>query len=164
MHPEAYEWVWQHAHTRPGRGLDIGGRNINGCTRDLYPAVDWTVLDIEPGPGVDIVADASTWTPDREYDLVLCTETFEHTPAWPQICATAYQACASGGLLVLTMAGPGRGEHSAIDGGPLRPGEYYGNIDPDELSSALAGVGFTDVTVDYQPRPGDTRAVARKGV
>lgn len=164
MHDEAREWVWQHAHTRPGRGLDIGGRDVNGHCRDLFPAIGWTVLDIDPGPGVDIVADASTWTPDREYDLVLSTEVFEHTASWPEICATAYRACAPGGLLVLTMAGPGRGAHSAVDGGPLRAGEYYGNVSPDELRTVLTAIGWTDVVVDYLHRPGDTRATARRGM
>ena len=164
MHTEAHDWVLRHAHARPGRGLDIGGRNINGTCRHLFTAVGWTVLDIEPGPGVDVVADAATWTPDGEYDVVLCTEVFEHTGVWPEICATAYKACAPGGLLVLTMAGPGRAEHSAVDGGSLRAGEHYANVEPDQLRTVLTELGWTDVVVDYLHRSADTRAVARKGV
>lgn len=163
MHPEAREWVSRYASADPISVLDIGGRDINGTSRDLFAAAEYTVLDIAAGPGVDIVADAATWTPDREYDLVLCTEVFEHTPSWPQICATAHKACRPGGRVVLTMAGPGRPEHSAVDGGwTLHPGEHYANIHPHDLLQALEAAGWRDIIVDRQDSPADVRATAVK--
>jgi len=164
MHEQAYQWVARHATADPVAVLDIGGRNINGSVRDLFPgAAPYVALDIRPGDGVDIVADAATWTPDREYDVVVCTEVFEHTADWPQICATAHKALRPGGQLILTMAGPGRPPHSAVDGGwTLHEGEYYGNVAPTELQAVLEGCGFADVVVDYQTSPADTRAVAIK--
>lgn len=162
MHDAAYQWVALHASADPVAVLDIGGRNINGSVRDLFPhATTYMAVDIRPGVGVDVVADAATWEPDRTYDVVVCTEVFEHTASWPAICGTAYRALRPGGQLILTMAGPGRALHSAIDGGwQLHPGEYYGNVDPGELERVLKACGFTDITVDYQPSPADTRAVA----
>lgn len=166
MHAEAYSWVRDHAPELAGHVLDIGGRNINGSARDaifLRPGLGtFTVLDILPGDGVDIVADASTWVPDRAYDLVICCEVFEHTYVWPDILDTILAALRPGGLAILTMAGPGRAPHSAFDGGPMQPGEYYANVGPGELEVALKDAGFAGVTVDYQPGPADTRAVAFK--
>lgn len=164
MHTEAYAWVQRHATTEPVTVLDIGGRNINGTVKDLFPnAAVYLAMDIADGPGVDVVADAATWTPDREYDVVVCCEVFEHTAVWPQICRTAFTACASGGLFIATMAGPGRPAHSAVDGGwQLWPGEYYGNVDPGRLERELKACGFVDVIVDQQFRPADVRAVAVK--
>ncbi len=164
MHIEAYSWVRDHATASAVSVLDIGGRNINGSVRDLFPgAAPYTALDILPGDGVDIVADASTWTPDRKYDVVVCTEVFEHTASWPAICGTVFRSLRPEGKAILTMAGPGRAPHSAIDGGwQLHPGEYYGNVDPGELERVLKACGFADITVDYQPSPADTRAVATK--
>ena len=163
MHTEAYEWVRAHATSEPVEVLDIGGRNVNGTSRDHFlNATRYTVIDIAEGPGVDIVADASTWTPDREYDVVVCTEVFEHTDVWPDICRTAHKACKPGGRLILTMAGPGRGGHSAVDGGHLRPGEYYGNVDPERLRDTLEACGFKQVVIDSQPSPADVRAVATR--
>jgi len=163
MHPEAFNFVRDHAVDTPVSVLDLGGRNVNGSIRELFPkATSWTALDIRDGEGVDIVADAADWVPDRLYDVVVSTELFEHTPVWPEICATAFKACRPGGLLILTMAGPGRPEHSAVDGGPLRPSEYYGNVGPWQLRRVLEEVGFTDVVIDSQPAPADTRAVATK--
>jgi SAM-dependent methyltransferase len=162
MHYEAYDWVARHATDDTVAVLDLGGRDINGSVRDLFPGADpYVSLDIADGPGVDVVADASTWTPDREYDVLVCCEVFEHTAAWPQICATAYKALRPGGTLILTMAGPGRPEHSAVDGGwVLHPGEHYGNVEPGHLLAVLEECGFANVTVDQQAIPADVRAYA----
>lgn len=164
MHPEAMGWVARYATTDPVTVLDLGGRDINGSPRHLFPgATVYTVIDIAPGDGVDIVADAATWTPDRTYDVVVCTETFEHTPQWPAICRTAYAACAAGGMFVATMAGPGRPEHSAVDGGwTLHPGEHYENVRPDDLRSVLGQIGWRDIIIDQQSWPADVRSVAWK--
>jgi hypothetical protein len=164
VHPEAHEWVSRVATDEPITVLDIGGRDVNGTCRSLFPNADYTVLDIRPAENVDIVADAATWTPDREYDLMLCTEVFEHTEVWPAICMTAYKAVRAGGQFIVTCAGPGRPPHSAVDGRfALHPGEYYANVDPDELRAVLAECGFEDITVEFRANPCDTRAVATKG-
>lgn len=161
MHPEAHQWVAAHATTEPVMVLDIGGRNVNGTVRDLFPESAYTALDVRPGDGVDIVADAAVWHPDgRAWDVVVCTEVFEHTPDWKLICATAYAALRDGGMFVATMAGPGRPEHSAVDGGPLQTGEYYDNIEPDDLYAALTACGFREIVVDEQHNPNDVRCVA----
>lgn len=164
MHTEAHQWVERYKTNQPVTVLDLGGRDINGSVRDLFPnAAVYTVLDIADGPNVDIVADASTWTPDREYDVVVSSETFEHTETWPKICGTAYTACRSGGVFITTMAGPGRPEHSAVDGGwTLHPGEYYGNVEPAALHAVLIDVGFVEVVVDQQSRPADVRSYCTK--
>lgn len=163
MHAEAFAWVVQHATQDGVTVLDIGGRNVNGSIRDLFPnATEYIAVDIREGDGVDVVADAATWVPDQEYDVVVSTETFEHTAVWPEICNTMFKALKPGGKLILTMAGPGRSEHSAVDGGPLRPGEYYGNVDPELLRHTLVSAGFRQVVVDSRVSPADTRAVATK--
>jgi hypothetical protein len=158
VHPAAREWVARWATADPVTVLDVGGRNINGSSRDLYPHAHYVSLDLHPGPGVDVVADAAIWVPDRLYDIVVCTEVFEHTEAWPQLCMTAFKAC--GQLFIATMAGPGRKQHSGVDGAALQPGEWYENIDPDMLERVLYETGFATVTVDVAGL--DVRAVAEK--
>ncbi len=148
MHAEALEWVRHHATDKEVAVLEIGGRNINGTSRDCFPNADYTALDIIEGKGVDVVADATTWEPDKEYDVVVITEVFEHTPDWPALLRTAYAALRKGGKLICTMAGPGRDPHSAVDGGQLREGEYYLNIEPDDLEDVLTKTKFTKVKVN----------------
>jgi SAM-dependent methyltransferase len=111
---------------------------------------------------VGVIADAASWVPDREHDVVLAVELFEHTPVWPQIVRTAYRALRPAGLFVATMAGPGRPPHGALGHPYLLPGEHYANIHPDALLDALKGAGFADITVDQQASPADVRAVARR--
>lgn len=164
MHTEAFDYVAQFRSDEPLTVLDIGGRNVNGTVRDLFPNAAYIALDILPGEGVDIVANAAGWTPDRAYDLVVCTEVFEHTEEWPQILKVAAAACKPTGRIVLTMGGPGRPEHSAIDGGPMRPGEHYGNVAPEDLEVGLLAAGWTNVDVEYRPSPADTRATATRAV
>jgi hypothetical protein len=149
MHPEALAWVERYATSEPLSILDVGGRHINGTPRALFPGADYTVLDIRDGVNVDVVADAATWTPDRDYDGIVCTEVFEHADVWPQICATAHKACRSGGFLIVTCAGPGRAVHSGVDGGPdLHSGETYANIDPAELQAVLEDCGWRHIIID----------------
>ena len=160
-------WVAAHATTDPVSVLDIGGRDVTGpwggSPRPLFPnATAYRVLDIADGPDVDVVADAATWVPDREYDIALCVELFEHTDSWPAICATAFAALAPGGTFIATMAGPGRPPHGARGASGLELGEHYANIRPERLAAVLNRVGFADVTVDVQPSPADVRAVATR--
>jgi SAM-dependent methyltransferase len=162
VHEEARAYVEAHRTDEALAVLEVGGRQINGGVRDLFPnATPYVSLDIAEGDAVDIVANAATWTPDRLYDLVVCTEVFEHTPEWPEILATMAKACRPGGRLVLTMAGPGRSPHGA-SGGPHEPNEHYANVEPDHLRAQLATTGWTNVQVDYLHPPGDTRATATR--
>lgn len=154
------QWVSRWATGEPITVLDMGGQDLNGSCRGLFPAADYTVLDIADGPGVDVVADAATWTPGRAYDLVLSTEVFEHTPDWAAICRTAHAACRPGGVFVVTCAGPGRYPHSGRAATGLQPGEYYQNLDVDGLRGGLDGAGFTEVHV--QQAGLDLQASARK--
>lgn len=142
MQPSARGWAAGWAEDGQLVALDIGGRDVNGHCRDLWPNTRWTVLDILDGPGVDVVADAADWAPDQLYDLVLCTEVLEHTPRWAQVVATAAEALRPGGRLVVTCAGPGWPEHSALADGPLQPGEYYANVSAHELDEAMRAAGL----------------------
>lgn len=169
MHPEAMQWIADHATDLPVFVLDIGGRDVGGqwggSPRKLFPnATVYEVLDIVDGPGVDIVADAADWNPNgrRLYDVVICAETFEHTDRWPAICSTAYDALRGGGRLILTMAGPGRPPHGAWGSPSLQVGEHYANVRPQRLADVLTRVGFVHIELDRQPVPADLRAVATK--
>jgi SAM-dependent methyltransferase len=162
------EWIAKHATDAPVSVLDIGGRDVNGSPRLLFPAATrYTVLDALPGEqvtDVDIIADAATWHPSgQEWDVVVCAEVLEHAAQWRAIIRTAYQACKPGGRLIVTTAAPGRPPHSAVDGMlPLQPGEHYANIRPAELERALIAAGWAEVVVDVREFPADVRATAVK--
>lgn len=142
--------------------LDLGGRNVNGSLRDLFAARDWTAVDAEQGNGVDIVADACNWRPDRRYDLVVCTEVLEHVKAWHLILDTAVAALADTGVLIVTCASDRRPRHG-MSGGPWpEPGEHYANVQPAELAGNLARLGLHQFGIEYHHPPGDLYAWAKK--
>lgn len=144
MHKAVLDYVSRWATEEPIGVLDIGGRDINGTPRHLFPRATYLSIDCQPGRGVDLVQDGVTWRayPGR-FDLVLCLEVFEHTDEWPALIGTATYSVRPGGRLIVTCAGPGRARHSAFDGGPdLRPGEWYRNIDPEQLLNVLQGAGW----------------------
>lgn len=160
MHDEAHAYVAQQA---PRFGpymnvVDLGGRNVNGSVRPLFGDCLYDVVDVEPGPGVNIVEDAADWRPATFYDAVVCCEVFEHTPRWPEILDTAAWVLRPGRVAIFTAAAPPRAPHSAFDGGALREGEYYGNVDPLEFHEELEK-RFQCVQVTTHPR-GDVYAIA----
>lgn len=156
MHPAVLDWVGQFKTTEDLSVLDIGGRDLNGSPRMFFPnANPYHVLDLYPGPNVHMVADATDidsvekWITLGAYDLVICTEVFEHVKNWAGIIETAYDVLRPGGWLIFTCAGPGRPVHSGIE--PvwgLVPGEeHYANVSPEEISEVLHGQGWSDIEV-----------------
>jgi SAM-dependent methyltransferase len=163
LHAEVYAFVQGYSTVEPIKVLDIGGRDVNGTCRALFPHASYTVLDALPGPNVDIVANAATWHPDGFWDLILCTEVFEHTPDWRGICEMAYAACKPGGRFLISCASGDRLPHSAIDEQPIRPEEHYANVDATELGEVLSAVGWQDLELRLIRGGLDLQATAVKG-
>lgn len=163
MHQQAHDFVDAHVRGLPDKldVIEVGARDVNGGIRDTLLS-DWTYtgVDITDGPGVDVVADAATWTPKRKAGLVICCEVLEHTPDWQAIVTNMAGWLRKKGRLVVTAACDPRAPHSAVDGGPIRSDEHYANIDPTELQAVLAPFGAVEVEVDEQA--GDVRAVLVK--
>lgn len=153
MHEQALSWVAQFRTADELRVLDIGGRDLNGSTRHLFPnANPYHVLDVLPGDNVDFVADAAKWdfrsAGVGPYDLVVCTETFEHAEHWRSIIATAYAILRPGGWLIFTCAGPGRPPHSGVAAvWELSPGEWYANVSAADIALELKNQGWDDIEV-----------------
>lgn len=155
MHPAAYEYVARFATDEPIRIVEFGARNVNGTARDHFPFADYWGVDAQEGSGVDEVHDGGDWLSEWEYDLVICTEVFEHTPDWRPIVANAFRVLRSGGRAVFTCAGPGRAPHGLHVDDPTHPG-HYANVSVAELFEAMTTAGFVDV--DVEQLDDDTRA------
>ena len=146
--------------------VELGSRDFNGTVRDLFPsAPTYLGVDLAPGAGVDVVADAADWRPPPGQpapELVVCCEVLEHTRAASAIVRNAHTLLAPGGRFVVTAASTGRPPHSALDGGPLRAGEYYRNVNRRDLAGWLVGAGFAVEALEFHPDRGDVYALARK--
>lgn len=159
MHTEALRWVERCAPMIPGHVLDVGGRDVNGTPKHLFElATSYRVSDLRPGLNVDIVGDICELGLEAIADTVLCLEVLEHAENWPDIVTACVRALRPGGCLIVTCAGPGRPEHSAVDGGPLHDGEWYGNVSCGDLADVMAHAGLSAMT----DREGhDTRGFGR---
>lgn len=160
MHQAAFDWVAQHAPTSATTVIEVGSRDVNGSIRPIFGFCDnYVGIDLAPGPGVDVVADFTAWTDSLRADCVVCCEVLEHAEDWRLLVAHMADHVTADGCVILTAATDPRQPHSAIDGGVLRPGEHYGNLDPEELAAVLDEL-FVDVTIDVTA-DGDVRAVAK---
>lgn len=143
MHPSAYQWYVDRAAQLPHLRsiVEIGGRNINGSVRQLFSADSYLSLDLHDGPGVDVVADACEWAPLTTPDLVICSQVLEHAPQAAEMVARAHSWLAPGGVLLIATVGGAWPPHSAIDGGPVRPGEFYRGVSTSDLAEWLSPFG-----------------------
>jgi SAM-dependent methyltransferase len=166
MHPEALRFasrVLRDVELRRGRVLEIGSRDLNGSVRCLFAnAASYTGIDLRAGAGVDIQADGATFVPVEEPDLVVCMETLEHTDQASAIVRNAAAILRKpGGRLLVTCATHPRVPHSGIDGGPLKAGEFYRNVPPDELVACAEEAGLQVLTREVHFDRGDLYLVAR---
>lgn len=148
MHREAMVYVaraiTERNLDRPGVDvLDLGGRDVNGTTRDLWGMPGrYVVVDIAPHPSVDVVCDAADLDLGERFDVVTSTECLEHAERGAEIVAAAFRHLRPGGVFIATMAGPGRAPHGAHGAPTPADGEFYRNVDPDTLDRWLHAAGF----------------------
>lgn len=167
MHLEALQFIASQLDPLPSglRVFEIGSRNVNGSARQAARAgqvAEWWGCDLSPGPGVDYVGPGEDAAPPWPADVVVCCEVLEHTPLTGPILANAAQRLRSGGLVLVTCATEPRRPHSAVDGGPLRHGEYYANVSPETLRAAMTAVGLEVVDALAYLDRGDLYMAGRK--
>lgn len=174
MHHEAYQGVAASVAEAQQHGLDlsldlvgldVGGQDVNGTARDLFPGVTWHALDLYD-ENADYQVDARSFVMyggTERYDLVLSTEVLEHVRWWPLVVRTMFDALRPGGFVFITAAAPPRGPHSA-QGLPTKPAdEWYENVNPDELRALVEEVFQPQVVRHaYRANPGDVYLWARK--
>jgi len=119
------------------RILEIGSLDINGSIRSFFTNCVYVGIDIGPGPGVDVICSGDDYKePDSSFDSVVSTECFEHTPKWVNIFKNMARLARSGGLIIMTCAGPGRPEHGTARCFPKASPfteDYYRNISKEEF-------------------------------
>lgn len=139
MHEAVRKYVFDNLDSGYKSVIEVGSLDINGGVRDLVDdGTEYVGIDIQPGPGVDVVADFSTYKHSKLVDRILCLEVLEHAPKWRQIIASAARNLAFDGELIITCATSGRAPHSARSEGPIEIDEYYKNVTQEELDDELS--------------------------
>lgn len=158
MHPAAYEFIATAIReagitVEGAKVLELGSYVVNGTVRHHFVgAGEYVGVDLRSGPGVDIVADATTYCPVEElgyYDVVVTTEMLEHCREPKKVIGNAHALLRPGGFLLITAAGRERPEHGN-DGAGVGE-EYYSNIDENDLVEWLSV--FANHHVEYHGWP-----------
>lgn len=118
------------------RVVEIGSLDINGSIRSLFNNCDYTGVDVGEGRGVDIVCSGHLYNaPDNSLDVAISCECFEHNPHWKETFINMHRMTRPGGLVIVSCATKGRGEHGTTrtspNDSPLTIGcgwEYYKNL------------------------------------
>lgn len=163
MHKEAYAYVRTHVLNMTfDNVIEFGSLDINGSIKGLFDTDSYYGIDLQAGPGVDEIADAVSWeSPEGEVDCIVCCEVLEHAPSVKGIVENAYRNLGQNGLFIVTCATNPRAPHSAVDGGPIRDGEHYRNVEAEELRGYFKhAFQIVDLTVSRER--GDLYCVARK--
>lgn len=155
MHIEAFDWTnrifnaWYKGDMGEIKVLEFGSLDINGTIRSIFEPVTslYIGVDLQEGPGVDVVCGAHEFDSKEVFDVVISCEVFEHTPVWRDIIDNAHRLLRPEGLFIATMAGEGREPHSAIDGNLPRDWEYYDNVGYWELRRHLVNT-FSKSDID----------------
>lgn len=118
------------------RVIEIGSLDINGSVRSHFAAAQYVGVDLEAGPGVDLVSMGHEVSlPADSFDCAVSLECFEHNPYWAQTFANMMRLTRPGGLVLMTCATTGRREHGTArttpDASPFtinRGWSYYRNL------------------------------------
>lgn len=140
-HPEQQQFI-EHVKTlfpenfNKARVLEIGSLNINGTARDHFTNCIYTGIDLDEGPGVDIVdrGERADWQ-SGSFNTVISAECFEHTPFYLPIFVNMWRMSSS--LVLFTCATTGRLEHGTHNAAPeCSPftQDYYRNVTADDFS------------------------------
>lgn len=154
-HKEQYDFVSSVKEHYPSfftrtKVLEVGSLNLNGSIRPLFDECNYTGIDLGKGRDVDIVAQGHTFnSPDETYDVCISCECFEHNPAWIETFNNMYRMCKTGGIIIITCATSGRGEHGTPRSSPedspitsrqgftyyknLKKEDFYNNFDLDNM-------------------------------
>ena len=112
--------------------LEVGSLDINGTVRDFFTESYYRGVDLEEGPGVDIVCPGQDLEyPTNHFDVCISAECFEHNPYWLETFVNMIRM--SGNLVVFTCATEGRPEHGTTRTSPADSPftldwDYYRNL------------------------------------
>ena len=149
-HPEQAEFfsaVRTHYPTAfaNARVLEVGSLDINGYVRELFSGCDYTGVDLELGPGVDLARQGQLVDfPSGHFDTTISAECLEHNPYWRETLANMFRMTRPDGLVLMSCATRGRKEHGTSrtnpDASPFTTAarwDYYRNLTPRDITDSL---------------------------
>ena len=127
------------------RVLEVGSLDINGSVRELFTRCDYTGVDLQLGPGVDLACQGQlVGFSSGHFDTVISAECLEHNPYWRETLANMLRMTRPGGLVLMSCATTGRYEHGTTrtnaDASPFTSAaqwDYYRNLKAIDIEGAV---------------------------
>lgn len=149
----------------PLHAVDIGSYDVNGSYRTLFDAPQWryTGIDLEAGPGVDVVLRSPYRLPfaTGSVDLVLSGQAFEHVEFFWLTWLEMLRVLKPGGMIFLIAPSRGPEHRYPQDCWRFYPDGY-------RALAKFGGCELLEVSTDWEPHPdpgsgpwGDTVGVFR---
>ena len=116
-HPHQLEFIGILAKRLPrffrkAKVLEIGSLDINGSIRGFFNECEYIGIDVAEGKCVDVVCQGQEYDASNDsFDHVVSCETLEHNPYWKETFTNMIRLCRPGGLVSMSCATSGRGEH-----------------------------------------------------
>lgn len=155
MHDNALRMVseFRDKYIKPGdKILDVGSLNVNGCHRGLLPDFDYTGIDVQAGPNVDVVVKPYDYPfPANSFDIVLSGQCIEHSQHPWRILYEIGRLVKVGGFVLITAPWQWQVHRYPVD---------CFRILPDGLVSMLTDAGLKVIVCDISDR--DTYGIATK--
>jgi len=132
--------------------LEVGSLDINGSIRGFFEKCNYLGIDIGPGPGVDKIIHIHKLHEPDKYHVVASTEMLEHDQFWRESLLRMYENLKSGGILIITCAGPDRQEHGTSRTTPQDSpftNEWYKNISIEDFQTVLPTSLFVTSYIAY---------------
>lgn len=144
------------------RVLDIGSLDINGNNRYLFEDYEYVGVDIGPGPNVDIISRGHEYRDDKEFDLVISSECFEHDEFWALTFLNGVSLLKPKGLFLFSCATHGRGEHGTRRTSPQDSpftsqlqNDYYRNLGEEDFKGLDLDTLFSEYEFQTRQSPAD---------
>jgi hypothetical protein len=147
-----------YAPASAARVVDIGAMNVNGSYRQLFePHIDYIGVDLEAGPGVDVVLDDPYQLPfeDGSVNMVISGQMLEHCAFFWKTFEEISRVLAPGGvcIMIAPSAGPA---HYKVD-------YYRFYSDAWDAIAEWSGLRVVDRWIDPRGQWRDNICVFEKG-
>jgi SAM-dependent methyltransferase len=109
------------------KAVDLGAMNVNGSYRELLPPnVDYVGVDLEPGPGVDLVLEEVYRLPfdDGSVDLVMSGQMLEHCGQFWRVFNEVFRILKPEGLAFMIAPSSGPVHRYPVDCYRFYPDSY----------------------------------------
>lgn len=90
------------------RVIEVGSYDVNGSIRPYVESLtpsEYIGVDIQKGPGVDIVGDAHSLVNifgKESFDIVISNEMLEHVKDWRKVVSNLKNICKKNGMIIIT--------------------------------------------------------------